>query len=107
MQWSVELSQYEISYRPRTTIKGQAIADFILEFTNPTSNALTLPAHITVDTKDLNSWTLSVDGLSRKEGSKAGLILTTPEEEYLKCVLQFLFTASNNQVEYEALIAGL
>ncbi|XP_028092679.1 uncharacterized protein LOC114292866 [Camellia sinensis] len=107
MQWSIELSQYEISYRPRTTIKGQAVADFILEFTNPTSNALTVPAHITADTKDLNSWTLSVDSLSRKEGSETGLILTTPEGEYLKCALRFLFTASNNQVEYEALIAGL
>ena len=31
--WTIELSEFDIQYRPRMTIKGQAVADFIAEFT--------------------------------------------------------------------------
>ena len=33
VQWAIELSQFDIEYHPRTTIKAQALADFIVEFT--------------------------------------------------------------------------
>ncbi|KAM6563334.1 hypothetical protein CsatB_023332 [Cannabis sativa] len=32
LKWAMELSQFDIKYKPRTAIKGQALADFILEF---------------------------------------------------------------------------
>ena len=32
--WAIELSEFDIQYRLRTAIKGQAVADFIAEFTN-------------------------------------------------------------------------
>ena len=32
--WAIELSEFDIQYRPRTAIKGQVAADFIAEFTN-------------------------------------------------------------------------
>ena len=31
--WVVELDEFDIQYRPRITIKGQVVADFIVEFT--------------------------------------------------------------------------
>lgn len=31
--WAIELNEFDIQYRPRTAIKGQAVADFIAEFT--------------------------------------------------------------------------
>ena len=31
--WAVELSEFDIRYHPRTTIKGQVVVDFIAEFT--------------------------------------------------------------------------
>ena len=31
--WAVELGQFVVTYKPRTSIKGQAVADFIVEFT--------------------------------------------------------------------------
>jgi hypothetical protein len=33
IQWSIELREFDINYRPRTTAKAQALADFIAEFT--------------------------------------------------------------------------
>ena len=32
--WAIELSEFDIQYRPHIVIKGQIIADFISEFTN-------------------------------------------------------------------------
>ena len=38
VQWAVELSQFDIEYRSRTTIKAQVLVDFITEFTLPDSD---------------------------------------------------------------------
>ena len=32
--WAIELSEFDIQYRPRTAIKGQIVAKFIAEFTS-------------------------------------------------------------------------
>ena len=32
--WAIELSEFDIRYRPRTAIKGQVVTDFIAEFTH-------------------------------------------------------------------------
>ena len=31
--WAIELSKFDVQYRPRTAIKGQVVADFIAEYT--------------------------------------------------------------------------
>ena len=31
--WAIELSEFDIQYRPQTAIKGQAMADFFAEYT--------------------------------------------------------------------------
>ncbi|GJT73748.1 reverse transcriptase domain-containing protein [Tanacetum coccineum] len=47
------------------------------------------------------------DGSSCVDGSGAGLILTNPEGMEFTYALRFEFSATNNEAEYEALIAGL
>ena len=32
--WAIELSEFDIQYRPQTAIKGQIVTDFIAEFTH-------------------------------------------------------------------------
>ena len=56
---------------------------------------------------DLPIWKLSVDGAANSQGSVAGLILTSPEGIDIEYALRFGFQASNNEAEYEAVIAGL
>ena len=34
MKWAIELSEFNIRYKPETAIKGQIFADFITEFTS-------------------------------------------------------------------------
>ncbi|GJR95345.1 reverse transcriptase domain-containing protein [Tanacetum coccineum] len=53
------------------------------------------------------SWTLFTNGSSCVDGSGAGLILTSLEGTEFTYSLRFQFTASNNEAEYKALIAGL
>ncbi|GJW88013.1 reverse transcriptase domain-containing protein [Tanacetum coccineum] len=48
-----------------------------------------------------------MDGSSCTDGSGAGLILTSLEGTEFTYALRFQFTTSNNEAEYEALIAGL
>ncbi|GJR93604.1 reverse transcriptase domain-containing protein [Tanacetum coccineum] len=52
-------------------------------------------------------WILFTDGSSCVDGSGAGLILTSPERTEFTYALRFQFTTSNNEAEYEALIADL
>ncbi|XP_071916252.1 uncharacterized protein [Coffea arabica] len=53
------------------------------------------------------TWTLFVDGSSSKEGCRAGFLLTSPMGDELAYALRFDFRASNNESEYEALVAGM
>ena len=33
MKWALELEEFEVLYKPGTAIKGQALVDFLVEFT--------------------------------------------------------------------------
>ncbi|GKC26050.1 reverse transcriptase domain-containing protein [Tanacetum coccineum] len=52
-------------------------------------------------------WILFTDGSSCTDGFGAGLILTNPEGMEFTYALRFRFDATNNEAEYEALIARL
>ncbi|GAV77477.1 RVT_3 domain-containing protein [Cephalotus follicularis] len=53
------------------------------------------------------SWKLSVDGSSCITGSGVGVLLVSPSGWTLEYALRFGFKATNNEAEWEALIAGL
>ena len=101
MKWAIELTEFDIRYKPKTAIKGQILADFVMEFT------LAELVEATQTTPDLPIWRLSVDGAANAQGSGAGLILTSPEGIDIEYALRFGFRASNNKAEYEAVIVGL
>ncbi|GKE44819.1 reverse transcriptase domain-containing protein, partial [Tanacetum coccineum] len=52
-------------------------------------------------------WTLFTDGSSCVDGCRARVILTDPEGVEFTYALRFQFEATNNEEEYEALLAGL
>ncbi|XP_068503767.1 uncharacterized protein [Phaseolus vulgaris] len=95
--WAVDLSEFNIRYEPRRPIKGQVYADFMIELSFEDSQ---------FNLNDLQ-WVLSVDGSSNQQGSGVGVILEGPRGLLIEQALRFAFKASNNQVEYEALITGM
>ncbi|KAI5350866.1 hypothetical protein L3X38_003757 [Prunus dulcis] len=64
VKWAIELGEFDIHYKPRPAMRGQA-------------------------------------------GCGAGIVLVSPDKVALEYALRFQFQASNNEAEYEALLAGL
>ncbi|GJS21472.1 reverse transcriptase domain-containing protein [Tanacetum coccineum] len=102
-KWSIELGEYAIHYRPRVSIKGQILADFIVE--RPEEDSPDTPMEVEEELPEPRI--LFTDRSSCVDGSRAGLILTNPEGTKFTYALRFRFEATNNEAEYEALIAGL
>ena len=48
-----------------------------------------------------------VDGAANQRGSGVGLVLISPEEAIIEKSLRLGFSATNNEVEYEALLQGI
>nr|GEV40520.1 reverse transcriptase domain-containing protein [Tanacetum cinerariifolium] len=95
------LGEHNITYRLRTSMKGQILADFLAEMPDES-----LPDASVVEILQ-DPWTLFTDGSSCVDGSDTGLILTSPEGTKFTYALRFQFTASNNEAQYEVLIVGL
>nr|GEU70380.1 reverse transcriptase domain-containing protein [Tanacetum cinerariifolium] len=100
-KWSVMLGGHNITYRTRTSMKGQVLANFLAEMPDESP-----PAALVVETQQ-EPLTLFTNGSSCVDRSGAGLILTSLEEMKFTYALRFQFAAFNNEAEYEALIVGL
>ena len=95
--WAIELSEFDIQYRPRTAIKGHVAADFIAEFTHDEDKGAEESPH----------WSIYTDGSSNKQAGGAGIVLLSPKRDAIECMVRLNFPATNNESEYEALIAEL
>ncbi|GAV71092.1 RVT_3 domain-containing protein, partial [Cephalotus follicularis] len=101
IKWSVELSEYDVKIEAIPAIKSQVLADLVGDNT-PTECMDEDPSE-----SEKGIWKLSVDGSSCITGSGAGLVLTSPSGWTLQYAPRFGFKATNNEAEWEALIAGL
>ncbi|CAN1289756.1 Retrovirus-related Pol polyprotein from transposon 297 [Linum perenne] len=94
-KWAIELSEYDIRYQPRTAIKAQVLADFVVE------------GAVQEDNEEGDEWTLFTDGASSKGGSGAGIVLKSLGGVLHEVALRFATNRTNNAAEYGALEAGL
>ena len=95
--WAIELSEFDIQYRPQTAIKGQVVADFIAEYTQLKGK----------EAEVLGQWSIHTDGSSNRHAGGASVVIQTPEGDKIECMIRLDFPMTNNEVEYEALVAGL
>nr|GEU45735.1 reverse transcriptase domain-containing protein [Tanacetum cinerariifolium] len=91
-RWSIELGEYDIHYRPRVSIKGQILVDYIVE--RPEEDYLDAPMEVEEELPE--PWILFMDRSSCADGSGAGLILTNPEGAEFTYALRSRFKATNN-----------
>ena len=89
---------HDIRYIPRTAIKSQALADFVVEWTE-----VQLPTPGVTH----EYWTMYFDGSIMAPGSGAGVVLISLDGSKLRYAIRIHFIASNNAMEYETLINGL
>ena len=95
--WAIELSEFDVQYHPQTVVKGQVVADFIAEYTQPEDRGA----------EGQKLWIIHTDGSSNQHSGGAGVVMLTPEGDKIECMIRLDFPTTNNEAEYEALIAGL
>jgi len=95
--WAIELSELDIQYRPRTAIKGQVVADFIVEFTLEDYQGA----------EEMRQWNIYTDGSSNRRARGASVVIQTPKRDKIECMIRLDFPTTNNEAEYEALVVGL
>ncbi|GJW88660.1 reverse transcriptase domain-containing protein [Tanacetum coccineum] len=98
---------YKISFLPRNAIKGQVLADFLSDAPDGEAEEeyFRMP-EIPPEVDDTEVWTLFTDGAAGLKGSGAGLVLIGPSGLEYTYALRLTFVSTNNEAEYEALLAG-
>jgi hypothetical protein len=109
-KWAAELAEFELDFVSRHVIKSQVLADFKVDWTPPRSHPggpddsepeSRAPVFIG------SHWTFFFDGSSRKQGGDAGVLLLAPHGDQFKYMVHLDFKATNNMVEYKALLFRL
>jgi hypothetical protein len=85
-KWAIELSMYDIVYKPRIEIKAQALSDFVAECTE----TQTPPKE-----RELEYWTINFDGSLQLQGAGVGILVMPPlkgkaSNISFKCIFQHL-----------------
>ena len=104
---------FDIKYMPRTSIKGQVLADLVAEFAK-------CPEEMDVENHNIGEglvgvvsiqcpmpWELYVDGATNQRGSWVGLVLVSLENITIEKSLRLSFSVTNNEAKYEALLMGI
>ena len=98
---------------PRTSIKGQVLADLVAEFTEPPIEELESAKNMdekfvgTISHYGLSAWEVYVNGALNQKGSGMGLVLISPEKVIIEKYLRLDFSVTNNEAEYKALLIGM
>ncbi|XP_076959323.1 uncharacterized protein LOC143635352 [Bidens hawaiensis] len=108
-KWAIELGEHVIEYKPRPAIKGQVLADFIAEVPHEKEEECRKEIEPTppLDQQKEQVWKLFTYGASNDEGVGAGLRITNLEGQHFTYAICLEFKSTNNEAEYEALLAGL
>ncbi|XP_071688552.1 uncharacterized protein [Rutidosis leptorrhynchoides] len=103
-KWAIELGEHEISFSPRSAVKGQVLADYLAETTGD--------IEVSHESKEIppppkQLWEMHRDGACGPEGAGAGIVQKSPEGEEYTFALRFSFPVTNSEAEYEALLSGM
>ena len=89
--------KFDIKYHPRTAIIGKIVADFIAEFTRDEDKGA----------EESPQWSINTDGSSNRRVGGAGIVLLSLEGDRIECMVRLDFPTTNNEAEYEAVVASL
>ena len=112
-KWATILGAFNIKYMPRTSVKGQVLADHVAEFTEPPLEKTSITQNMdgksvgTISLQEPLLWKVYVDGAANQRGSGVGLVLISLEKLTIEKSLRLGFSAMNNETEYETLLNGM
>jgi hypothetical protein len=100
-KWAYALIEYDLAYESLKSMKGQVVADFIVEHRIDDTHELDT-SYITI-----TPWTMYFDGSVCNEGQEIGIVLVSPRNASFDFSSRLKTCCTNNQAEYEALLFGL
>ena len=112
-KWGTILGAFDIKYMSRTSVKGQVLADLIVEFAKgPAENesnkhCMGEKSVGLIAAQEPVQWKVYVDGAANQKGSGVGLVLVSLEKLVVEKSLRLGFLATNNEAEYEGLLEGM
>ena len=112
-KWATILGAFDIKYMPRTSIKGQVLADLVAEFAEPSFEengerpSMNGKSVGKISSQGPLSWKVYVDGTANQRGSGVGLVIVSPKRIIIEKSLRLGFLATNNEAKYEALLVGI
>ena len=112
-KWGTILEAFDIKYMPRTSIKGQVLADLVAEFAecfeemNVEKHGMDEKSVGIIFVQCFTPWEVYVDGAANQRGSGVGLVLVSPEKITIEKFLRLGFSATNNEAEYDTLLMGM
>ncbi|KAL0371823.1 UNVERIFIED_CONTAM: hypothetical protein Scaly_0863900 [Sesamum calycinum] len=108
-RWYLQLQQFEITFVPQKIVKGQVLANFLVDRPMPAEWELSddLPDKDVLVIEVTPLWKMYLDGASHKEGVGDGVVFVTSEGKILPYSFILTQNCSDNVTEYQALISEL
>ena len=98
---------------PRTSIKGQVLANLVTEFIEPSLKESGERPSIDgklvgmISLQESLPWKVYVDGAANQKGPGVGLDVVSPKRIIIEKFLRLGFSATNNKAQYEVLLEGM
>jgi ribonuclease HI len=91
--------EYDLMYEPLRAMKGQVVADFIMDHDVQIDHEVFLA--------EGTAWQLFFDGFVYGHGQWVGCFIVSPNDTEYELYIRLGFDCTNNQAEYKALLSGL
>ena len=112
-KWGTIIGAFDIKYMPRTSVKGQVLADLMVEFAETPLKERLKEQNMdgklvgVISLQEPLSWKVYVDGAANHRGSGVGLVLMSPTRIIIEKSMRLGFSTTNNEAKYEALLVGI
>ena len=100
-KWAYGLIEYDLAYESLKSVKGQVVADFIVE------HRIDLEQEADLNLVSAVPWKLYFDGSVCSSGQGAGIVYISPHGIIFEASCRLDHFCTNNEAEYEALLLGL
>ena len=107
LRWLILLTEFDLKYVARKTIKGSAVSNFSAgNLIKGEDGKEDFPNEDILDI-ELGAWKMYFDGAVNQYGNGIGVLLISPDGSHVPLAVKLNFKATKNMAEYEACIARM
>ena len=107
LRWLILLTEFDLKYVARKTIKGSAVSNFSARnLIKGEDGKEDFPNEDILDI-ELGAWKMYFNGAVNQYGNGIGVLLISPDGSHVPLAVKLNFKATKNMAEYEACIARM